>query len=59
MWCVYFSIGGFIVQDLLMCCVYFSIGGFIVQEPPHMVRLFQPRWVHCAGPSSFGASISA
>ncbi len=59
MWCVYFSIGGFIVQDLLMWCVYFSIGGFIVQDPPQVVRLFQHRWVHCTRPSSCGGSISA
>ncbi len=42
-----------------MWCVYFSTGGFIVQDPSNMVRLFQLRWVHCAGPSLSGASISA
>ncbi len=48
---VYFSIGGFIVQDLHMWCVYFSIGGFIVQDPFHLELLFQHRWVNCTGPS--------
>ncbi len=50
---------GSLYRTLLMWCVYFSIGGFIVQDPPYMVRLFQHRWVHCAGPFSCGASISA
>jgi hypothetical protein len=42
-----------------MWCIYVSKGGFIVQDPPHVVRLFQHRWVRCTGHSLYGASISA
>jgi hypothetical protein len=50
---------GFIVQDPPYVVRLFQHRGFIVQDPPHVVRLFQHRWVHCAGPSSYGASILA